>query len=105
MRSISEIAPNNDNDNEYFSKKNINVNENNVANNESKKANYERSRAIDIIALDLCDKLENRDSYKFYCKIAWRLQPSVIYNNLEQALKGREPAKLFTYLCKKCLGD
>ncbi len=94
-----------DNGNDNFFSRNSNVNENNVANNGSKGATYERSKAVDIIALDLCERLGNRDSYKFYCKVAWRLQPSVIYNNLEQALKGREPAKLFTYLCKKCLGD
>lgn len=101
---------NNDIDNGNFLSENINVNENNVGNNGRKKK-YERSKAVDIIALDLAEKLQSPNSYEFYCKIAWRLQPSVIYNNLEQALKSKRrnandsPARLFGYLCNKCLGE
>jgi len=39
---------------------------------------------------------------EFYCKVAWKLPEATINNNLEQALnKGNDPARYFTWLCKK----
>jgi len=89
-----------------FLSENISASETVCQDSGKKATNYERSKAVDIIALDLCDKLGDaaHDHYEYYCKVAWRLQPAVIYSNLEQAQKGRVPAKLFTYLCQKCLG-
>lgn len=98
---------------------NVNDNDNNVFNNGNigpGSNKYERSKLVDMTAYKLCeifghsptdDKDENKPSiiFKFYCRVAWRLQPSVIWANVEMALKGNNPAALFTYLCKKCLGD
>lgn len=58
---------NNDIDNGNFLSENINVNENNVGNNGRKKK-YERSKAVDIIALDLAEKLQSPNSYEFTVK-------------------------------------
>lgn len=73
---------------------------NNVNDNDSSK--YTRSKKVDDIADNIIRKLGVSDAYRaFYCKIAWSLSEARIWSNLETALKGKQPAKLFTYLCKK----
>lgn len=76
--------------------------ENNIV-NDNDRERYRKSKSVDLTAQDLVNKLGNPEGYKFYCKVAWRLPPAVIYTNLEQAMKGRSPVRLFTYLCKKCM--
>lgn len=85
---------NNDNEVRAFGTKN------NVNDNDSSK--YDRSKKVDDIADNIIRKLGVGDTYRsFYCKIAWKLSEARIWANLETALKGKQPAKLFTYLCKK----
>jgi hypothetical protein len=57
---------------------------------------------VDTIADDLIKKLGVDTSFRpFYCKVGWKLSDATIYNNLEIALKGKSPAKYFTWLCKR----
>lgn len=58
---------------------------------------------IDIIADRLVSKLGNAQYRAFYCKVANKLPESVIENNLEQALKGNNPAKYFSWLCNRSM--
>lgn len=76
------------------------VKENNV--NDNDRGRYQRSRQVDRIADEIIARLGVAETYRaFYCKIAWKLSEARIYSNLESALKGNQPARLFTYLCKK----
>lgn len=54
-------------------------------------------------AYRLVEKLNDPKSYKFFLKVSWHLPESKIENNLESALKGRNPRRLFTWLCIKDL--
>jgi hypothetical protein len=56
---------------------------------------------VDFIADKLVKELGNEDYRTFYCKVAYKLPESIIWTSLELALKGREPAKYFTWLVKK----
>lgn len=59
-------------------------------------------KEVDMIAADVMKKLGANDQYRaFYCRIAWRLSDATIYNLLETALKGNNPARYFTYLVKR----
>jgi len=84
---------------------NVNVSEsvstaNNV--NDNDRGKYQRSRQVDRVADEIIVRLGVAETYRaFYCKIAWKLSEARIYSNLEAALKGNQPARLFTYLCKK----
>ena len=55
------------------------------------------------IAGRLTDKFQNPSRFKFYCKVAWHLSEREIANNLEAAINGRDPKKLFSYLCSQNL--
>lgn len=81
-----------------FTRNNDNVNDNvnlkNNINDNEKKVNY----LVDNIMVKLNAKESSR---LFYCKVAWKLSESIIYNNLELALKGNDPQKYFTWLCKR----
>jgi len=69
-----------------------NVNVNNVTPNISKARN---------IAQKLCDNLNDNDSFKFYCKAAYKLSDGEIFNALELAQTGNNPARYFTWLVKR----
>lgn len=60
---------------------------------------------VKTTANKLVDKLGDPDSYKFFCKVAWDLPENVIWNNLEQAMSGRNPKAYFTFLCKLSMKD
>lgn len=97
MQSFSEIATNVNN----VKYKNLN-NVNNVkANPANKKVAYGYN-VTDVrrIADTLVEKLNDPNSYKFFCKVAWQLPENRIYLNLEQALSGKNPKAYFTFLCK-----
>lgn len=87
------------NDNENVSTRNHNVNDNGNR--------YDRSRNVDRIAKQLVDKFGNSEYYEFYCKIAYKLSESQIWNFCEQAngKKVRNPARMFSWLCKRALND
>lgn len=79
--------------------KNVSL-KNNV--NDNDRGKYQRSRRVDLIADEILNRLgADYKSRPFYCKVAWKLSEARIYSNLESALKGRSPQRLFTYLCKK----
>ena len=67
---------------------------------------FEKSREVERIALKIVEKLHNEDGYKFYCKVAYRVPEARIWWNLETAIKsGRNPVRLFTWLCKREMGN
>lgn len=76
-----------------FLKSNYNVNDND---------SMKRSQEVEIIADRLLQKLGARaESRPFMCKVAWKLPENNIWNNVEQALKGKNPIGLFIFLCKR----
>jgi hypothetical protein len=58
---------------------------------------------VRIIARKLEEELNDPGGRDFFLKCAWRLPEATIYNNLEAAKKGRDPKKLFTWLCNRNL--
>lgn len=81
------------NDNGFF-KTPLNTNND----NESK---YRAAGRVEHIARQLVDKFSSPGNFNYYCKVAYKLSESKIWNNYEVSLKGRAPAKLFTFLCNK----
>lgn len=63
--------------------------------------NVDKSKQVDLIADKLVLALNNPSGRVFYCKVGWTLSEAEIWNNLEASAKGRAPAKLFTWLCKR----
>jgi len=59
------------------------------------------SNQVDAIADRIMDKLRATDNRAYYCKVGWKLSESIINNNLEQALKGNNPQRYFTWLCNR----
>lgn len=85
------------NDNVNFNR-NYNVNDNVNTNVKLKRS----TNQVDAIADRLMFKLNaDSNSRAFYCKVAWSLSEAVINNSLEQALKGKNPQRYFTWLCKR----
>lgn len=76
----------------------------NVNNVKTNKTNNVNVLGVKSIALKLTERLNDPDSYRFFCKVAWSLPENVIWNNLEQAQKGRNPKAYFTFLCKLSMG-
>ncbi len=89
---------NNDNVNDSFPLENNNVND-----NVGPRCDCDRKFDVDNIANDLVRRLNNPSAINYYRKIAWRLPPSVIYDNLERAQHGKSPVRLFTWLCQASL--
>lgn len=70
---------------------NVNVNNNNLNN-----VNVINVRSI---ATKLTERLNDPQSFKYFCMVAWNLPEPYIWLSLEQALTGREPKKYFSFLC------
>lgn len=85
-------ATNNDNYNEI-----TNVIDNDIVN----KNKYDKSKFVELTAKVLVEKLHNPGAYAFYCKVAYKLPESRIWLHLESAQKGKDPKKLFTWLCNR----
>ena len=62
---------------------------------------YQKAKNVDAIADRLVEIFKSPHSRPFYCKAAWVLSEATIWNNVELASKGKNPAGLFNYLCKK----
>lgn len=63
---------------------------------------YGKSKKVEYTADRLIEKLgAKQESRPFMCKVAWKLSDARIWDNVEQALKGRNPMGLFIYLCKR----
>lgn len=83
----------------------VNVNENVVLTNNynvNDNDKYEKGKKIELIADLLVDKLGcDKSSRPFMCKVAYKLSEARIWDNVEQALMGKNPVGLFIYLCKR----
>lgn len=84
--SVSEILTNT-----KHNVANVNVNKTNTNN-----VNVNR---IQVIANKLVERLDDPNSYKFFCMVAWNLPERYIWVSLEQALTGRNPKRYFSFLC------
>ena len=67
----------------------------------TKKLNNIDNDNVDRIADKLVTSLNNPDAREFYCKVGWRLAEGRIWYNLESALRGKQPQKLFSWLCTR----
>lgn len=84
---------NNVNENVFLKNTNYNVNDN---------GKYAKSRKVEAIADQLLEKLSlSSESRDFMLKTAWKLPEATIWNNVEQAKKGKNPVGLFIFLCKR----
>lgn len=71
-------------------------------NNNDNVGKYQKSKLADNIASKLQTKLGMKEESKpFLCKVAYKLPENIIWDNCDQALKGRNPAGLFIWLCKR----
>jgi hypothetical protein len=96
MKSTSSVA-------EILTNTTLNtVTENNNINNT---VTVDKSKLVDLIADKLVLALNNPSRRAYYCKVAYKLSEGQIWNNLEQSAKGRDPAKLFTWLCQRELNS
>lgn len=75
-----------------------NTNYNSIDNDNDK---FGRSKKVEEIADALVQKLGNEQFRPFYCKVAWKLSEARIWQNYEAAMKGNQPGRLFSYLCKR----
>lgn len=101
MQNIHTV--NNDND---IVRVNTTYNDNDIVKgNTAVNSNFDKSKQVEAIALKLVGKLGSEDSYKFYCKVAYKLPEHKIWNNLETALNGRSPGALFNWLCRRDMGS
>ena len=95
-RGITVVGNNNDNVGSVVTKS---LFINNIDNDNVGK-DYKKAKQVDYIADELVKRFNSPQSRAFYCKAAWKLSEATIWNNVEQASKGRSPASLFNYLCK-----
>lgn len=74
--------------------RNIN-NVNNVSKNE---------KDVDFKVKMIMRKLNADNSSRlFICKAVWNLKEDILESNLKQALKGNDPKRYFSWLCKRCM--
>ena len=83
---------------------NVIVNDSNKTLNNNVNDNVDKSKAVDLIADKLVLAFNNPNGRPYYCKVAWKLSEHKIWMHLEASAKGRNPAKLFTWLCQRDLG-
>lgn len=75
---------------------------NNVNDNVKSNVKKKSESQVDAIADGIMRKLNAEPSNRpYYCKVAWNLSEAIINNNLEQALKGNNPQRYFSWLCKR----
>jgi len=61
-----------------------------------------KEKQVEVRAANIMQKLgATEESLKWYWKVCWTLSEGQVNNNLEQALKGNNPQKYFTWLCKR----
>jgi hypothetical protein len=76
-----------------------------VYSDENTKGKRPTPAMVDHIADRLVTRFNNPARRLYYCKIAWKLPEGVLWNLAEQADKGKDPQRLFTYLCESALGS
>lgn len=79
---------------------NVNVN---PSSSTSNNVNVKSISSVQEIAHRLCEQLSDEHDFEYFCKVAWKLPESVIWSNVEAALKGRNKARLFTWLCSQSM--
>jgi hypothetical protein len=64
-------------------------------------------RTVEAIARQIEAKLQPKnDNFKYYCFVAYKLTEAEIWQNVEKAQnKGKDPARYFTYLCKRMIAE
>lgn len=63
---------------------------------------YDKGKQVEAFADRLLGKLDMKaESRPFLCKAAYKLSEARLWDNCEQALKGKNPAGLFIWLCKR----
>lgn len=82
-----------------------NVNDNASFINKTNNDNDIDRRNVDRIADRLVEKFGSPQSREFYCKVAWKLSEAQIWSNYEKSLRGKSPAALFNWLCRKDFRD
>lgn len=60
-------------------------------------------RKVEETAQKLVHKFNSPQSYKFFCFVAYKLPESIIWQNYESAVKGKNPPALFNWLCRKAI--
>ena len=74
----------------------------NTSNNTNIAYSHADARKKETIADRLVSIFKNPQYKEFYCRVAWKLSEATIWQYVEEALdKGRDPAKYFSFLCKK----
>lgn len=63
----------------------------------------DKTEYVEGIAMSLAQKFNSKESFPFYCKVAYRLPENIIWNLYEQAQKGKHPARLFNWLCGRAI--
>lgn len=76
-----------------------------TSDSEVKNTNTKPLNHVQQTAQQIADRLHNPTRFPYYCKVVWRLPEHRIWFNLESALRGREPQKLFSYLCKQDMSN
>lgn len=67
----------------------------------SKMDKWQKSRRAESIAFQLADKFNNHKFFPFYYKVAIKLPEYRIWQLVEEAQRGQQPARLFSFLCKR----
>jgi len=82
---------------------NVNVNGSENPNyNVNDNGRYVKGKQVELTADRLLKRLGMKlESRPFLCKAAYRLSEAKLWDNCEQALKGKNPAGLFIWLCKR----
>ena len=93
MESTGEVLANVNVDNTYLN----NVERSNVKSIDNVKTN---PKQVEAIAYKLGEVLNDSTSFNFFCKVAWKLQENVIWNNVEVAKSKRNPRAYFATVCK-----
>jgi len=82
-------------------KNNVNV-RSKALNNVDVNVDIDKARAI---ATRIADKLDDAQSFKFFCKVAYNLPEHLIWDNLEVALTKNRPAAYFSRVCNIMIRD
>ena len=103
MENTNNINYNYNNNNNERVNLTPNNNKNNINNNNNDigRSQFEKSKQAEDIAEKLVTKLNAPKSFLYYCKVAYTLPESRIWDNYEQAIKGKNPGGLFNWLCER----
>jgi hypothetical protein len=74
-----------------------------VNNTKLKNTNTKTLTLVTQTAGKLVNRLNNPTRYELYCKYAWNIPENILWNNLEMAETGKNPVRLFTWLCERSM--